>query len=333
MKKEKSVIKSILNYREFGLIVALIILLIIAAIITPAFFSFNSISSMFTNNAVFAILTIGIMFVLLTGGIDISIGAILAVSGVTVTKLMVAYPQVPAILWILTGIVIGGVCGLINGFLIGKMKMVPMIVTLGTMYIFRGAAFVISGGAWLFPHVFTQEFMDFSQKKIWGFNAIVWWVVGLFLITGIFLGYLKPGRRLYAIGTNAESAKVAGIKESNVKLMAYALCGACAGLAGVLYSANYAMVNSDIGDGYEMTAIAICILGGVSITGGRGRIDGVVISVILMSVITYLLSLIPGFNVWQKALQGAIIIIAVIVNLTNGRIAEKRALRERGKRI
>ena len=333
MKKAKRVIKSILNYREFGLIVALIILLLIAAIITPAFFSFNSISSMLTNNAVFAILTIGIMFVLLTGGIDISIGAILAVSGVTVTKLMVAYPEIPALLWVVAGVAIGGLCGLLNGFLIGKMKMVPMIVTLGTMYIFRGAAFVISEGAWLFPHVFTQEFMDFSQKRIGGFNAIVWWAVGLFLITGIFLGYFKPGRRLYAIGTNAQSAKVAGINESNVKLMAYILCGACAGLAGVLYSANYAMVNSDIGDGYEMTAIAICILGGVSITGGRGRVDGVVISVILMSVITYLLSLIPGFNVWQKALQGAIIIIAVIVNLTNGRIAEKRALKERGKRI
>ena len=105
------------------------------------------------------------------------------------------------------------------------------------------------------------------------------------------------------------------------------------GLAGALYAANYAMVNSDIGDGYEMTAIAICILGGVSITGGRGRMDGVVIAVLLMSVITSLLSMIPNFSVWQKALQGAIIIVAVVVNLANGHLAEKRALRERGQRI
>lgn len=331
--KKNSILKKILNYKEFGLIVALIVLLIAALFINKSFFGLGNISRTLTNNAVYAILAIGIMFVLLTGGIDISIGSILAVSGVSVTQLMISNNNIPAVVLLLVGVAIGCLCGLLNGFLVGKMKIVPMIVTLGTMYIFRGAAFVISKGEWSFPHLFTESFKAFSQKTIFGFNAIVYWTIGLFIIAGLFLGYTKAGRRLYAIGTNSESSKVAGIKEERVKIMAYTLCGGCAGLAGVLYAANYAMVNSDIGDGFEMTAIAICILGGVSISGGRGRIDGVVIAVLLMSVITSLLAMIPNFNVWQKALQGAIIIVAVIVNIANGRLSDKRALRERGNRI
>ncbi len=333
MNEKKSILRKIVDYKQFGLLLALAVLLVIAAIVTPSFFSFMSISSMLTNNAVYAILTIGIMFVLLAGGIDLSIGAILAVSGVSVTLLMNANQAVPAILWVFLAVVIGGLCGLFNGLLVGKLRMVPMIVTLGTMYIFRGLAFVISNGAWFFPHHFTESFMAFSQFKILGFSAIVWWMIGLFVVAGFFLAFTRSGRRLYAIGTSPESSKVAGINEGNVKVMSFVLCGACAGLAGVLYSANYAMVNSDIGTGYELTAIATCILGGVSISGGRGRIDGVIISVILMAVISYLLSLLPGFSVWQSALQGAIIIIAVVINLASASMVEKRALKERGMLI
>lgn len=332
MKKD-SIIKKILNYREFGLIVAIVVLLIAAAFINPRFFGFGNISSTLTNNAEYAILTVGILFVLLTGGIDISIGAILAVSGVAVTQLMIAF-NLPGILLVLIGTLIGCLCGLLNGFLVGKMKIVPMIVTLGTMYVFRGIAFVISGeGSWFAPHQFTESFTSIAQTQILGFNAIVYWAIGLFIVAGLFLGYTRSGRRLYAIGTNSESAKVAGIKEDRVKVMAYTLCGACAGLAGALYAASRAVVNSDIGDGFEMTAIAICILGGVSISGGRGRIDGVVIAVLLMSLINSLLSMIPGYSVWQHALQGGIIIAAIIVNLASTHMADQRALKEKGMRI
>ncbi len=331
--KKNNILRKILNYKEFGLVIALIVLLIAALFINKSFFTFGNISRTLTNNSVFAILTVGIMFVLITGGIDISIGSILAVSGVSVTELMIMNNSIPPIVLILAGIAIGAACGLINGFLVGKMKIVPMIVTLGTMYVFRGLAFVITQGAWRFPHMFTEAFASYAKTEILGFDAIVFWAVGLFIVAGLFLGYTRPGRRLYAIGTSSESSKVAGIREDNVKILAYVLCGACAGLAGALYAANYLTVSSDIGKGYEMTAIAICILGGVSITGGRGRMDGVVIAVILMSVITSLLSMIPGYSVWQDALQGAIIIVAVIVNIANGSLADKRALRERGNRI
>lgn len=329
----KSFLRKILDYRELGLVAALILLLVAAKIFTPAFYSFDSISSMLTNNAVYAILAVGVSLTLITGGIDISIGAILAVSGISVTQLMIAFPKLPSFLFVIIGILIGCLCGFLNGFLIGKMKIVPMIVTLGTMYIYRGLAYVISNGEWAFPHMFTKEFMDVAQKKFLGFNAIVLWTAALLIVSGIFLGYTKAGRRLYAVGSSEESSVIAGVNTSKVKLFAYVLCGACAGLAGVLYSSNYAMINSDIGSGYEMTAIAICILGGVSITGGRGRIDGITLSAIVLSIATYLLSLLPGFSVWKNALQGGIIIVAVIINITNGKLTDRRMLSERGKLI
>ena len=133
---------------------------------------------------------------------------------------------------------------------------------------------------------------------------------------------------LYSLLAN-ESAGISGINSGNIKFISYVLCGGCAGLAGVLYASYSATVNSEIGSGYEMTAIAICILGGVSIVGGRGKTDGIVISTLLMSIITYLLSLFEGFNVWQTALQGAIILIAVAVNLLSGKLAFNRELKDR----
>ncbi len=332
-KTGRSLIRAIRGYRPFGLIVALVLLLIVAAVLTPGFFTFSSLSSMLTNNATYAVLAVGILFVLLTGGIDISVGSVLAVSGVTVTRLMVAAPDVPAIVWVAVGIVVGGLCGAVNGLLIGKLHIAPLIVTLGTMYAFRGLSYVISGGKWIFTNQFTAGFLAIAQRNILGLNSIIWWALALLILTGVFLGYTRPGRRLYAIGTSEESAVIAGIRTGNVSVMAYILCGLCAGLAGVLYASNYTLVSADIGNGYEMTAIAICVLGGVSITGGRGRVDGVGIAILLMSVITYLLSLLPGFNVWKESLQGGIILVALLINLFNNRLADKRALEERGKRI
>lgn len=325
--------KNITGYQQFGLIVGMIGLLVIARFITPTMFSWNSAHSMLQNNAVFALLAVGIMFVLLTGGIDLSIGSTLGMTGVITSMLMVDYPDVPAFVWVILSLLIGGACGLINGLLVGKLRMIPMIVTLGTMYIYRGLAFLISKGGWVFPHKFTDNYKAFASGKTFGLYNIIWISVIIFVLAGIFLAYTRPGRKVYAIGTNAESAKIAGINEGNVKLMAYTLCGAIAGLAGMLYTANYAISNSTNGTGFEMQAIAICILGGVSIVGGKGRIDGVIIGVIMMSIIYNFISMLPGLSVWQDAIGGTIIIIAVALNIFTGKLFEKRALKERSALI
>ena len=319
--------------RNLGLILGLLFLLILAAIITPSMYSMDSIMNMLQNNAVFGLLAVGEMLVILTGGIDISIGATLSFSGVVCCRLMAENPTVPAIVWVILSLVVGAVCGLINGSLVGYFKIVPMIATLGTMYAYRGFSFLFSGGEWWFPHQFTQQYQDFATKRFLGISSLLWILIIVFILAIIFLGYTSRGRRIYAIGTNRESARIASINEARVTLMAMTICGMLAGLAGMLYTANYATCSYSIGESYEMTAIAICILGGVSITGGKGKVDGVFIGFIMMSVITYFISLLPGLSVWSDAIQGGIIIAAVGLNIFTEKSAIKRALKERSELI
>lgn len=211
--------------------------------------------------------------------------------------------------------------------------MVPMICTLGTMYIFRGLAFVVSGGEWWFAAKYVQSYRWWAIGKVLGIPMIIWWTVIIMVIIGIFLAYTSAGRRIYAIGTSRESSAVAGIKEPKVTFYAYIICGILAGLAGMLNTSNYAIGYYGMGEGFEMTAIAICVLGGTAITGGKGRMDGVAIGVIIMAVVNSFISMIPGMSVWQKALQGAIIIVAVAINYFTERSAAKQALKERGALI
>lgn len=322
--------KKIMGYRNIGLVFGLIGLMVLAAIITPSLFTFAALISMLRNNAVYVFLAIGMMIVLVTGGIDLSVGSTLALSGVVCTSLMSTHMDVPAIVWVLLSLVIGIICGAFNGFVVGYLKVVPMIATLGTMYIYRGFAFLLSGGQWWFPHQISQPYQDWAAKSIVSVPAILWIAALVFIVAAWFMGYRTSGRRIYAIGTNVESAQVAGIKEARVRFLAFVICGALAGLSGMLYTANYALCTYSIGDGYELQAIAICILGGVSITGGRGTVDGVLIGWLMMSFITQFISLLPGLSVWQHALQGAIIIVAVFINIAMTRSSEKRFLKERG---
>ena len=333
MGNSKSFVKKMTESRNFGLCIGLLILLIMAKILTPSMYSFNSIVSMLQNNAVYGILAIAEMMVILTGGIDISIGSILSFVGIVCTRLMAENPTVPAVVWVLLAIALGALCGAFNGLIVGYFKMVPMIATLGTMYIFRGLAFLVSGGQWWFPHQFTEGYQKFATLRIAGIPTILFFVLIVFILAAVFLGHTSSGRRIYAIGTSKESSKVAGIKEAKVTFYAMVICGALAGLSGMLYTANYATGSYGIGEGYEMTAISICILGGVSINGGKGKVDGVFLGFIMMSIITYFISLLPGLSVWSDALQGAIIIAAVVMNLYTERSAEKRALKERGALI
>ena len=322
--------KKLLKSRNTGLIAVLIILLVVARFVTPGMFTVTSLVNMLQNNTIYALLAIAEMMVILTGGIDISIASQLAFVGITCTSLACGHPDVPGIVWVLFSIVLGSLCGALNGF-----HMVPMICTLGTMYIFRGLAFVVSGGQWWFAAQYEElnGYRTFAIGKFLGLPIILWITIILLIVAGLFLGYTAAGRRIYAIGTSRESAAVAGIRESNVTFYSFTICGAVTGLAGMLYTANYAIGYYGMADSFEMTAIAICVLGGVSITGGKGRMDGVAIGALIMSVITYFISMIPGMSVWQKALQGGIIIVAVAINYFTEQSAKRQALKERSALI
>ncbi len=325
--------KNLLKSRNTGLIIVLILLLAVARVVTPGMFTVSSIINMLQNNCVYALLAVGEMVVILTGSIDISIASQLAFVGIVTTSLSCDNPGIPGFVWVLVALALGALCGALNGFLVGYLHMVPMICTLGTMYIFRGLAFVVSGGQWWFAAHYLDSYRFWAIHRVAGIPLLMIIVIVIMVVVGLFLSYTAPGRRIYAIGTSRESSEVAGIREGKVIFYSYIICGMLAGLAGMMYTANYAGGYYGMGESFEMTAIAICVLGGVSINGGKGRMDGVAIGVLIMAVVTYFISMIPGMSVWQKALQGGIIIVAVAINYFTERSAEKQALKERGALI
>lgn len=344
MDKVKKYGKAVVNYKGFGLICCCIVVLIFAAIFSRSMFEGNAIVTMLNDNAVYAILAVGMCFVLLTGGMDISVGSTLAVAAVTTTKFMTMAPDHGGftVIWILLAIGIGGLCGLVNGILIGKLKIVPLIATLGTMYIYRGLAFLITNGQWYTSGQYKDYFLAISQSRFGfsfggnpNFSITTMTLVAILILVfaGLFIHLTKPGRRLYAIGTSETSAQIAGINTDNVKILAYVLCGCLAGLAGLLFSSDATQISSEIGNGYEMTAVAICVIGGVANTGGKGRIDCLILGIIFMSLLTKLLNMLPGFSSWSDAMKGAIIIIAVVINVTNDNIKARRDALEMGKRL
>lgn len=328
----KKVTNKIVSYKQFGLCVVLAGILIIALILTPKLYSFSSFTNMLANNVVYTMLAVGVSFVLITGNIDISIGSIMAVSSVSVTKLLIAFPTVTNIAWIIAGIFIGCVCGFINGFLVSKIKIDSLIVTLATMYIFRGVAYLICQGKNFSLSDLTESFVSVTQTEVIGIKSIIWIMLLIALIVGVYLGLFRSGRRFYAVGTSEVSSKISGVNVDRVKITAFVLCGACAGLSGFLYASYFATITYDIGSGYEMTAMAICILGGVSITGGKGRIDGILIGAFILALTTHLLSLIEGFGIWQNFMKGTIIIVALIINLTDKYITDSKRLTRRGSK-
>lgn len=326
--------KKIVGYKGFGLSSTIVVLLVLLAIFSrDSFYNWTSFTTVLTNNSVYAILAVGIMFVLLTGGIDISIASTLAVSACATSELMKMAPGINPILWVLVAIVIGAACGLINGVLIGKLNIAPMIATLGTMFAYRGLAYVITGGEQIHQGEFTEAFKAISRSTFLGITSATWIVFGIIIIATIFLALTKPGRRLYAIGTNEQSAAIAGTNVSNIKIMAYTICGALAGLSGIIFAGNYASVHSEIGVNFEMTAIAMCVIGGVSNKGGKGRVDCLVLGIFFLSLLMTLLARIPSITSFEEAIKGAIIIVAVVINIVNDNIKARKEVLEMGRRL
>jgi len=319
--------KKVAAYREFGLFLAFLAILVLAAFVTPKMFQPDALHQMLRNYAVFGILAIGMLTVMLTGGIDLSIGSTLALSGLVSTQMMVA--GVPVAACLLCGIGVGALCGCLNGFLVGKLKILPLIATLSTMYIIRGIAYILCGGKWMMPNIYISSYTAIAlDRPLVLYNILVIYFIVL-VVVAVFFSQIRLGRRIYAVGSNINSALVAGINVGNIQLVAYLIMGILVGLSGFLYTANYAVWEPQTGSGFEMEVIAICVLGGVSMTGGVGKVSGVFIATLLMSVVSYFLSMLSGMSVWKMGLQGALIIVAVAVNILTARLSVISTLKAR----
>lgn len=329
MTNETNIIKRIIKDRSFGLVMACVVILLLASRLTPQLLTPNALNDMLKNNAIAGIMAIGMMMVLITRGIDLSVAATMVFSGLLVSIINADYPNVPVFILLIIAVVTGLVIGLYNGFLISKLKLLPIIATLSTLYVVRGLAYIISDSRWIVPANYTEGYKAFATGSMLGVNNLVITAIILFFIFYVLLSHMKFGRRIYAIGSSPKSADVSGINGTAITLIVYMLMGAIAGFAGFLYTSNYAIAQSTMAMGMELDVIAICILGGVSISGGTGRISGIIVATVLFALISSFLSMLSGLSIWTDAIKGVIIVSAVILNIYTTRSATRRALKER----
>ena len=314
VEKKSSKLAMVSKFRELGLLAFIILLCGIVQARNSSFLTMENINDMITNTAILSILALGMMLVLITRGIDLSIGATLGLSGMIAAQTVSVNQGLHPILAILLGTVIGIVCGLIIGFLVAKIGILPIIATLAMMNIFRGLTFTVSDGQWISSYQMPESFVSIATSKVLGINMLIFIAIVIYIIAFYFINHTRTGRQIYAVGSNPDSAKVSGISQTKILMLVYTIMGGLSGLSGVLWVSKYASAQGDTASGYELTVIAACILGGVSIAGGAGKLSGVILGSLLLGILSNALPLLNVSPFWQMAIQGSIILIAVIMN-------------------
>ena len=320
----------LLRRREASL---LLVMVLLCAVIQwrsgGAFLSGTVLTQLTQNYAYIAVLSFGMLLVLLIGGIDISIGATVALSGMSTCLLMRDGVITSPVIAYLFSILIGLVCGLIIGVIVAKGKVIPIIAALGMQYIYRGLTYLVSGTLWVPADKMLPDYKAFAQGSFLGINNLFWIVIIVFAAMLVFLKWTGFGRQIYAVGSNPDAAKISGIHIDRVKIIVYSINGAIAGLAGAMYTSLYASAQGNMATGAEMDVIAACVIGGVSLNGGQGNAFGVLLGAITIAIISKSLSLVGIDAFWQRALKGAVILLAVIINVLVQRSADRRALEGR----
>ncbi len=319
-------LKKITSSREMSLVIVLIILCLFIQLRNPGFLSGKVMVDMFKNYSVTMILALGMMGVLLIGGIDISIGSTLALSGMTMALLMRDGIITNTFAAILVSTLVGLICGAIVGMIISKGKVLPIIATLGFMNIYRGITYLVAKSQWVAAYQITEEFKKFAQSSSLTFgllNNMITIMLICYVIFFILMKWTRIGRKIYAVGSNPEAAQVSGIKINNIKLLVYSIMGTLCGLAGALWVSLYASAQGDMAKGAEMDVIAACVIGGVSLNGGRGSVAGVFLGSLTIAIIGKALPLIGISQFWQNGIKGAIILTAIILNVVTQRIMDK----------
>lgn len=318
------------NIREISLIIVMVVIALFVEYRSGGnFLTAENLSDMFAETSVLAICAVGMMFVIVTGGIDLSIGAIMALGAMAGCTVLKNNPGTPTIVVVLIAMAVGLVSGLCNGFLVSKLKILPIIATLGTMNIYRGITYLVANGSWVKQQEMGSNFLSLATGKVLGINNLILIAVLVYILAAFFMTKTRTGRKIYAVGNSEESAKVSGIKTDNTLMLVYTLLGVIAGLAGTLYVCKYGVAQGETCTGYEMNVIAACVLGGVSVTGGTGRVPGVLLGAILLGILNNAMPLIHVSSFWQEAIRGLIILLSIAANSLIQRNVEMKALRRR----
>ncbi|GHA62223.1 ABC transporter permease [Amylibacter ulvae] len=312
-------LSKLIPMRETILGAAILLLLALVATRFAGFIAPANLANVLNDTAPLIILALGQMVVILTRCIDLSVAANLALTGMAMAMLNVAMPDLPIALIIALSILIGAAMGAINGLLVWKLEIPPIVVTLGTMTIFRGIIFLISEGKWVNSHEMSAAFTGFPRDVMLGLPMLSWVAILITILFGIMMSRSSFGRSIFAVGGNPHAAVYTGINVGKTQFFAFVLSGALAGLTGYLWVARYAVAYVDIAGGFELEVVAACVIGGISIAGGIGSVGGAVLGALFLGVVKNALPVVNISPFWQLAISGSAILIAVAFNAQSGK--------------
>lgn len=318
-------------FKNRELLLGLIIVAMILGFSTraPNFAAPGNLANIFNDTSILIILALGQMTVILTKSIDLSVAANLAFTGMAVAMTDAAFPGMPLAALIVMAIAIGALLGSINGFLVWALQIPPIVVTLGTLTIYRGMAFVLSGGSWVNAHQMSPTFLNFPRISVLGMPILSWVAIVIVFAIWFVLTRTPFGRSAYATGGNPTAAIYAGIDVGRARFLAFVLSGGLAGLSGYLWVSRYAVAYVDIAAGFELDSVAACVIGGISIAGGIGSVIGTVLGALFLGVIKNALPVIGISPFAQMGISGVVIVLAVVFNARAERKKGRIILRDR----
>src|SRR5688572_763146 len=321
----------VFRVRELGIVLVLVLLIAVTGILEPRFLEAASLRNLALNASIFAILAAGQTLVLITRNVDLSVGSVLGLSAYLAGDLLSGNQGMPLPLVFVLGMALGAACGLFNGILVTWGQVPALVVTLGTLYMFRGLAFLWTDGTQVNAETLPDAFLNLGTDSVLGIPFLVLIALVVMLAVGQWLRDYRAGRELYAIGSNPDGARLAGVRSDRRVLTAFVLAGALAGLGGVLLAARFGTVDATAGTGYELTVVAAAVAGGVAIFGGTGSVYGAALGALLLGTITSSLIVLRVEAFWQQAAIGALLLLAITLDRLLG-LRVDAALRRRSAR-
>lgn len=316
----------LLKSREALLALVIVALTALIAWRFPAFIHVSNLANVFNDTAPLMILAIGQMIVILTKCIDLSVTATLALTGMAAALMNGAGVPLPLIL--LAAIALGAALGAVNGLLVWQVGIPSIVVTLGTMTIFRGIIFLMTDGKWVNAHEMTDGFKALPRYVLLGLPVMSWIAIALIGIFAVIMNRTTLGRAFFAVGGNPHAAVYTGLNVGRTQFAAFVISGALAGLTGYLWVARYAVAYVDVASGFELNVIAACVIGGISIAGGVGSVAGVILGALFLGVIANALPVVDISPFWQMAISGLAIIVAVAFNASQSRAKGRIILKQ-----
>ena len=300
--------------RELSVLVALLLLVGITAAVNPRFLNPQGLQDLMLNATIFVVMAVGQALVIITRNVDLSVGSILGLTAYGTGAVFAAAPGTPIVVVFLIGLAFGAVLGAVNGLIVSFAKVPALVITLGTLYVYRGIANAWAGGNQYFIGNAPAEFGNLAVQTVLGLPIIAIVAVVAVIVVQIVLSGTRRGRDFYAIGSDPDAAALFGIPITRRVVVAFMASGALSGLAGVLYAARFNSVGADTGTGYELQIVAAAVVGGIAIFGGSGSAVGAAIGAVLLTTMVGALAALNVSKFWQQAIVGALIIAAILID-------------------